>query len=302
MRIALLSAAPDRHARQLEEAFAALGCDCHRFETAEIGFDTGAAHGIVMPRLGEALPDAVCLRTMAGGSFEAVTRRLGVLHALSAQGIVVSNDARAVERCTDKSMTSFLLARAGLPTPRSHAVETRAQALAILAAAPGPLVLKPLFGAQGKGIRLVETPDDLPEPGDVGGVYYLQEFIGHRRAGAWCDYRILVSRGVAVGAMMRRSPASWITNVAQGAEAVGIAPDPELERLAIAAADAVGAHFCGVDLMRDAHGAAQVIEVNSMPAWTGLEQATGIDFAAIRARDLVAELRAEGRHRVRTAR
>lgn len=302
MRIALLSAAPDRHARELEAAFAAIGCDCTRFETAEIGFDTGAAHGLVMPQLGEALPDAVCLRTMAGGSFEAITRRLGVLHALSALGVTVSNDARAVERCTDKSMTSFLLARAGLPSPRSHAVETRGQALALLAKAPGPLVLKPLFGAQGKGIRLVETPDDLPEADEVGGVYYLQEFIGHRRAGAWCDYRILVSRGVAVGAMMRRSPASWITNVSRGAEAVGIAPDAELERLAILAAQAVGAHFCGVDLMRDARGVTHVIEVNSMPAWTGLSQATGIDFAAIRARDLVAELRAESRDRNRMAR
>lgn len=164
MRIVLLSAAPDRHARQLEKAFAALGCDCRRFETAEIGFDTGAAHGIVMPWLGEALPDAVCLRTMSGGSFEAITRRLAILHALSSLGVVVSNDARTVERCTDKSMTSFRLARAGLPSPRSHAVETRGQALAILASAPGPLVLKPLFGAQERASGWWRRRTTCPNP------------------------------------------------------------------------------------------------------------------------------------------
>ena len=54
---------------------------------------------------------------MSGGTFEAVTMRLGVLHALRELGVPVWNDARAIERCVDKSMTSFLLTRAGIPTP-----------------------------------------------------------------------------------------------------------------------------------------------------------------------------------------
>ena len=36
---------------------------------------------------------------------------------------------------------------------------------------------KPLFGAQGEGLRLIATPDDLAPPEEVKGVYYLQEFI-----------------------------------------------------------------------------------------------------------------------------
>ena len=58
------------------------------------------------------------VRSMSGGTFEAVTLRLGMLHALRELGVPVWNDARAIERCVDKSMTSFLLARAGIPTPR----------------------------------------------------------------------------------------------------------------------------------------------------------------------------------------
>ena len=44
--------------------------------------------------------------------------RLGVLHALRELGVRCGTTPRAIERCVDKSMTSFLLARAGIPTPR----------------------------------------------------------------------------------------------------------------------------------------------------------------------------------------
>ncbi len=86
-----------------------------------------------------------------------MTRRLGILHALARLGVPVWNSAAAIERCVDKSMTSFLLSRAGLPTPPTFAVEglAAAEAVSRRELAGGPLVLKPLFGAQGRGIRLV---------------------------------------------------------------------------------------------------------------------------------------------------
>lgn len=292
MRILLVTARIDRHARELIQAFHERGVEVYTAGLAEIGFDTGSASGLAIPHFGESLPDAVCVRTMDAGSFEQVTRRLGVLHALARLGILVSNDARAIENCVDKSMTSFLLARAGLPSPRSFAVENHAEAARILAAEAGPLVLKPLFGAQGKGLKLIRTADDLPAAEEIaGGVYYLQRFAGVETAGSWSDVRILVSAGRAV-ASMRRQAAGWITNVKQGAQPLPMPPDNELESLAVAATAAVGGDFCGVDLLRDAAGRAQIIEVNSMPAWTGLKKATGCDLAAIRARDLLARVEA----------
>ena len=74
-----------------------------------------------------------------------------------------------------------------------------------------------------------------------------------------------------------------------------VEPDGELAELAVRAAQAVGADFCGVDLLRDTEGRAQIIEVNSMPAWTGVELATGLDIAAIRVGDLLARLKADTR-------
>src|SRR5215470_14575619 len=131
-RIAILvDRREDWHARQLRAAFRRRGADPVLLSLAACGFSLDTA-----------------------GSFEQVTMRLGVLHALREAGVPVANDARAIERCVDKSMTSFLLHRAGLPTPPTWTTEEPAAAAALVAreAGPGrPLVLKPLFGSQGRG-------------------------------------------------------------------------------------------------------------------------------------------------------
>ena len=153
----------------MEAAFAAVGARVLRIDLAACDFDTQSPSGLALPVLGSQLPDAVHVRTMSAGSFEAITKRLGVLHALAKLGVVVWNDARAIERCVDKSMTSFLLARAGVPTPPTWTMESAeaARALVESEAPRGPLVLKPLFGAQGKGLRLIRRPEDLPGPEGV---------------------------------------------------------------------------------------------------------------------------------------
>src|SRR5207237_3157557 len=138
--------------------------------------ETQRSAGLDIAGLGDRLPDAVLVRTMSGGTFQAVTLRLGILHALRENGVLVWNDARAIERCVDKSMTSFLLARAGIATPATWVTESRTAAQAIVVQAGAPLVLKPLFGSQGRGLKLIRRPDDLPPPEHINGVYYLQRF------------------------------------------------------------------------------------------------------------------------------
>ncbi len=61
-----------------------------------------------------------------------MTLRLGVLHALREFGVPVYNDARAIERSVDKSMTSLLLHRHGVPTPATWATESAALAQRVL--------------------------------------------------------------------------------------------------------------------------------------------------------------------------
>jgi glutathione synthase/RimK-type ligase-like ATP-grasp enzyme len=81
-----------------------------------------------------------------------------------------------------------------------------------------------------------------------------------------------------IGAMMRRA-STWITNIKQGGQPLGVAPDPKMERLAIAAAEAVGAAIAGVDVLVTADSGPTVLEVNSMPAWSGVQKVSNRNIA-----------------------
>jgi tetrahydromethanopterin:alpha-L-glutamate ligase len=293
--VGLVTDRMDWHARELRKAFGAAGADMVAFDLAACAIDTQSAAGLTIAGFDDRLPDAVLVRTMSGGSFEAVTLRLGILHGLRECGVPVWNDARAIERCVDKSATSFLLARAGVPTPATWAVESREAACAIVRreAAQGPLVLKPLFGSQGRGLRLIRDEDELPAQDKIAGVYYLQRFVGVDREG-FHDFRLLVSAGRIVAAMVRHA-ATWITNVKQGGRPVAAVPDAEMKDLALRAAAAVGADFAGVDIVYGADGRPSVLEVNSMPAWSGLQKVTPGNIAAILAGDLLATIAARSR-------
>ena len=219
------------------------------------------------------MPEGAFVRFVPGGTFEEVTLYLGVLHALRELGVTVWNDARAIERCVDKSTTTFFLQRAGLPTPRTFAHVNRAEAETIvssLLAEGRRLVQKPLFGAQGKGLRLISAPGDLASPEEVNGVYYLQEFIPPAQAHHQ-DWRIFVCQGRVVASMIRHGT-SWITNIKQGARAKAAIASQELVDLAVRAAGCVGANYAGVDIIQAQDGKFYVLEVNSMPAWNGLQR------------------------------
>ena len=164
----------DWHGKSLTRAFRRRGIAPLLAPLNECGFSTETATGLAIPGLGDRLPEGAFVRFVPGGTFEEVTLYLGVLHALRELGVVVWNDARAIERCVDKSTTTFFLQRAGLPTPRTFARVNRAEAEAIAASllAEGcRLVQKPLFGAQGKGLRLISSLADLVSPEEVNGVY-----------------------------------------------------------------------------------------------------------------------------------
>jgi glutathione synthase/RimK-type ligase-like ATP-grasp enzyme len=119
----------------------------------------------------------------------------------------------------------------------------------------------------------------LPPAEEVGDVYYLQNFV--ERAGPpFYDYRIFVCAG-RVLAMMARRGDCWITNINQGAAAETVCDhlQGELETLALAAAQAVGADFAGVDIVPDEDGRLLILEVNSMPAWSGLQSVASVNIA-----------------------
>jgi tetrahydromethanopterin:alpha-L-glutamate ligase len=135
---------------------------------------------------------------------------------------------------------------------------------------------------------LIRRMEDLPGPDEVAGVYYLQRFQSNGTQN-FTDYRLFVLRGRVIAAMMRRA-STWITNVKQGGEPLAVVPDPKMERLAIAAAEAVGTAIAGVDVLVTADGGPTVLEVNSMPAWSGLQKVTKRNIAEAIALALMDEL------------
>jgi RimK family alpha-L-glutamate ligase len=267
----------DWHGKSLSRAFRRRGITPLLAPLNQCGFSTQTATGLAIPGLGDRLPNGAFVRFVPGGTFEEVTLYLGVLHALRELGVTVWNDARAIERCVDKSTTTFFLQRAGLPTPRTFAKVNRAEAEAVttaLLAEGRKLVQKPLFGAQGKGLRLISSLADLASPEEVNGVYYLQEFIPPAQEHHQ-DWRIFVCRGRVVASMIRHG-ASWITNIKQGARAKAAIASQGLADLAVRAAACVGADYAGVDIIQAPDGCFYVLEVNSMPAWNGLQRVSRV--------------------------
>ena len=245
----------------------------------------------MIPGFGQELPDAALVRGIAGGTFEQVTKRLGVLHALRELGVPVYNDARAIERSVDKSMTSLLLHAARIPSPPTWATESVAHAQLIVmreSAAGRALVLKPLFGSQGHGLQRIGNVQGvhhaLPALEGYGSLAYLQRFIPALAAPGF-DWRVLVVGGRAITAM-RRVSSHWVHNVAQGARCEAADLTPPLAQIAERAAAALGMDYAGVDLMPSEVGV-QVIEVNGVAAWQGLQRVTRFNIARTIVDDLL---------------
>jgi ribosomal protein S6--L-glutamate ligase len=223
--------------------------------------------------------DAVLVRTMPPGTLEQVVFRMDLLARLEAAGTLVINPARAIEAAVDKYLASVKLAAAGLRTPRTAVCQTVDEALAAFTGLGGDVVVKPLFGAEGRGItRLVD--EAIAQRAfsllvQLGAVLYLQEFIPHDGY----DLRVLVI-GRRMWGMRRRNPLDWRTNVSRGATAEPLEVTPELADLARRAADAIGAPVAGVDLLPAPEGPPYAIEVNAVPGWQALSRVLKVDIAS----------------------
>jgi RimK family alpha-L-glutamate ligase len=272
MRIALLSYGTGWHVRDLQRAarergHEAVSVDWRRVEAAVPHASTLDGYG------------AVVVRTMPPGSLEQVVFRMDVLHVLEARGVPVLNPPRALEACVDKYLASARLAAAGLPTPATALCQDAQTAFAAFEKLGGDVVVKPLFGSEGRGMVRVDSPDlawrVFRTLERLQAVLYVQQFVRHP---GW-DLRVLVLGGVVIAAMRRHAKDGWRTNVAQGGRAEAVSPTAEEARLALAAAAAVGTNVAGVDLL-PRQGGYDVLEVNAVPGWRALAPATGVDVAS----------------------
>jgi ribosomal protein S6--L-glutamate ligase len=205
---------------------------------------------------------------------------MDVLQRLEVGGTKVLNPPRAIEAAVDKFLTSARLAAAGLQTPRTLCCQTADDALAAFAQLGGDVVVKPLFGSEGRGITRIND-DQLALRAfkmlaQLGAVLYVQEFIPHEGL----DLRLFVL-GERVLGMRRRNPLDWRTNVSRGATTEAFEPSPDLCELALRAAHSIGASIAGVDLLPGRDGELYCLEVNAVPGWKALARTLDVDVAAL---------------------
>lgn len=271
------------HVEDLSRAAKVLGVGLRVLPFAEVEAKVGGGRGDVASA-GVALGglDGVLVRMMPPGSLEQVVFRMDALQRLLAVGVPVWNPPKAVEAAVDKYLTLALLERRELPIPETWTGQTAASALSAFDALGGDAVVKPLFGSEGRGLMRVSDRElawrCFHALERMGSVIYLQRPIRHPGH----DLRLFVLRGRVLAAMRRTArEGEWRTNVAVGGRAEAWTPDAEAERLAVAAAEAVGAEFAGVDLIEDLDsGGRLLIEVNAVPGWRALAGVTGVDVAA----------------------
>ncbi len=282
MKIVALVSGLGWHVQDLERAARRLG-----IEFRPIAFNTLVGsigpHGRSVRASGIDLgrQDGLVLRMMPPDGLERVIFRMNAAHLVERSGVPVLNPPRAIEISVDKYLSLAMIHDAGLTVPSTITCESAESALEAFDALGGDVVVKPLFGSEGRGLlrvaerelarRVFHTLERL------GSVIYVQKTVRH----PGFDYRAFVLGGRVIGAIRRHGPpGDWRTNIAVGGRPEACVLEPSLEKLAIDAASAVGASMAGVDLLDDLDLSAPVVlEVNAVPGWKGLAAATGCDVA-----------------------
>jgi len=198
-------------------------------------------------------------------------------------GAFVINNSKVSDICGNKLVTSMVLAKAGVPTPRTF-VALSSESVDQTANLVGyPVVMKPFVGSWGRMISIardsqildtiVELRESIPNP--IEHMYYLQEFVERPPR----DIRAIVAGEEIIATVYRNaSENEWRTNVARGATTTSFKPDKELTEIVHKAAHAVGGGILGVDVMESKNGYV-VHEVNNTVEFKGAQAASKTKIA-----------------------
>ncbi|MGI0081929.1 MAG: lysine biosynthesis protein LysX [Nitrosopumilaceae archaeon] len=189
-------------------------------------------------------------------------------------GVPVINRYEVATNCGNKMITSLLLKKHNVPTPKTYFSFSSEAALDNLEKTGYPMVIKPVIGSWGRGVMPLKDKDmadaiievrELSD-GPLDRIYYLQEMVKRPPR----DIRVIVVGDQAVAAMYRTSSGSFKTNIALGAEPIACEITKELEDVCMKASKAVGGGILGVDLMEDEKRGLVVHEVNNTVEFKGL--------------------------------
>ncbi len=218
------------------------------------------------------------------------SRGLYVSRIFEAHGIPVVNPSLVAERCGDKYITSQILVREGIATPRVLMAFDKDAALAATNELGYPCVLKPVVGSWGRLLARVDSPEMaeavIEHKASLGvnhQVFYAQEYIN--KPGR--DIRAFVIAGEPVAAIYRASE-NWITNTARGGVATNCPLTPELSEICRRTAEAMGGGLLAVDLFETEDGFT-VNEVNHTMEFRNSIETTGVNIPALMVDYIIAQ-------------
>ncbi len=278
MKVAILGKPEAWYTKSLQSAFKTLAVDVPCFPITALTSSLGSH--TKWDVAGESLESyqAVIVRAIPNGSLEQVIYRMDALHCLEKSGVRVINTPSAIERGVDKYYTLALMKAEGIPIPRTIVTERFDDAMDAFGELGGDVIIKPLFGSEGRGMVRVTDRDIAYRVFRAleqnRNIFYLQEYIPHGSE----DIRVFVVEGKAVAAMTRQGT-SWKCNICNGAKGQNLPLNKTLEDMSIRAVKALGADYGGVDFLPLENGGYLLIEVNTIPGWKGLKKATGFDAA-----------------------
>ena len=207
------------------------------------------------------------------------SRGLYISRIFEAHGIPVVNSSAVAERCGDKYITSQILAKNGIPTPRVLMAFDEESALRAIEAMGYPCVLKPVVGSWGRLLAKVESremAEALIEHKATLGVnhqvFYIQEYIN--KPGR--DIRAFVVGDETICAIYRSSE-NWITNTARGGVATNCPITDEIAELCRRAAQAVGGGLLALDLFETENGLT-INEINHTMEFRNSITTTGVNI------------------------
>lgn len=207
------------------------------------------------------------------------SRGLYISRIFEANGARVVNSSAVAERCGDKYVTSQILAREGIPTPRVLMAFDEESALAAVEAIGYPCVLKPVVGSWGRLLAKVENRYDaesfVEHKAALGvnhQVFYIQEYID--KPGR--DIRAFVIGEEPICAIYRSSE-NWITNTARGGVATNCPMTNEIADLCRRAAHAVGGGLLALDLFETESGLT-INEINHTMEFRNSITTTGVNI------------------------
>ena len=211
-------------------------------------------------------------------------RGLHLTYCLEQIGLPVVNSFSVSEICGNKLITSLILKKNNVPTPKTTFAFSTESARECMKKLGYPLVVKPIIGSWGRGVYQIKDQSmadmmlDSRQENDnsFSRIYYFQELIDRPSR----DIRCIVIGDQIVASVFRYSSENeWRTNVAVGGRTEVAPLTSELKEIVIKASNAVGGGILGVDLMEDKERGYLVHEVNNTVEFRGASAVCKSDIA-----------------------